>query len=882
MGNEKSFAFFVCVEYREEYDLIKANLDELFCPAGYKVFIIWVKADVYNSSTYNNVMQKNNSKYKIYIHAGVQIVNGNFLHDILNVFSDDNIAMLGFWGTLEKPVSGNWHNAKDKIGKAWTAEDGNIVEKAFGDFQKTIDVRWLDCSCFATQYDLQWQEDFTTSYFSVFSHCEDFAVAGKKVVVPYQKEAWCYYDNLNEPVIDNNELTKYIGMYAPYLMQAHEKCPMNNLLFFCGRNVEIHEEWRFYASEGISIGNNVSIQKGAWFLLPYNNYNGEPRIVISDGCDLGYRLCISSSNKVILEEYVLIAANVHITDHNHNYDLVGIPIRYQGISSFSNVVVIGRGSWIANNVVIAGNVKIGKGCAIGANSVVTSDIPSYCVAAGSPARVVKAFDCKEKRWVKIKSEADLQSVLASRPSRDDVDKRPILDMHIFERKNIIKLFLREENDELALREIASLAVFLFEYNQSCSDDFLENTLLEIGNRLGLPACERQISDIRSLKNCKVLFYDGFGLDTRGLAQIYLEALVELGCHVVYVTKMVAKNKIPTLLGVLQRGNAEVIYIPQTGYIETTQILNNIINKSKPEVGFLYIEPYDLPGIMAFNNATGKFKRYLINLTDHAFWLGTNAFDYCLEFRNYGASLSEEYRKIPCDKLIMQPYYPPINTKFTFEGYPFEKKEDDFIIFSGGSLYKTIDRENTYYKLVDWVLQRFSHVKFWYAGNGSCAGLDWLLHKWPGRVFHTPERRDLFYIMKNIDLYLNTYPAAGGLMSQFSILAGKVPLTLCREGNLGGLLIDEENLGIVYSDIKQLKKEMIRLIGDAGYRRKKERMLSNAVIGKDCFTENLGNIIIKNSSKFKREAYDIKYNRNLTEQQWYERFILSHQDLLQDF
>ena len=66
--------------------------------------------------------------------------------------------------------------------------------------------------------------------------------------------------------------------------------------------------------------------------------------------------------------------------------------------------------------------------------------------------------------------------------------------------------MREENDELALREIASLAVFLFEYNQSCSDDFLENTLLEIGNRLGLPACERQISDIRSLKNCKVLFF----------------------------------------------------------------------------------------------------------------------------------------------------------------------------------------------------------------------------------------------------------------------------------------------------------------------------------------------------------------------------------------
>lgn len=882
MGNEKSFAVFVCAEHREEYDFIKANLDEMFCPAGYQVFIIWVKADVYNSSVYNNIMQKNNSKYKIYIHSGVQIVNANFLNDILEVFSDDKVAMLGFWGTLEKPISTNWHAAKDKVGKAWIAEDGNIVEKAFFDFQKTMEVRWLDCGCFATQYDLQWQENFSTSHFSVLSHCEDFARDGKSVVVPYQKEAWCYYDNLYEPVIDDSERIKYLGMYAPYLLQEHEKSPVNNLLFFCGRNVDIHEDWRFIGAEGISIGNNTSIQKGAYFLVPYDNYNGMPRIVIGDGCDLGDRLCISASNKVILEENVLIAANVHITDHDHNYDLVGIPIRHQGISSFSNEVVIGRDSWIANNVVISGNVKIGKGCVIGANSVVTSDVPSYCVAAGSPARVVKAFDCREKRWIEIKSEAELEKVLASRPSREDVDKRPIIDMHIVKRKNIIKLCLRESNDELALREIASLALFLYDYNQACADDFLEDTLLDIGNRIGLTTCERTISDISSLANCKVLFYDGFGLDTRGLAQIYLEALVDLGCYVVYVTETTAQNKIPTLLGVLQKGNAEIIYMPQNGYIVDTQLLNHIINRSKPEVGFLYTTPWDVPGIMAFNNAAGKFKRYLINLTDHAFWLGKNAFDYCLEFRTYGACLSEEYRHIPCDKLIMQPYYPPINTKFTFEGYPFEKKEDDFIIFSGGALYKTIDRENTYYKLVDWVLQRFSHVKFWYAGNGSCAGLDWLLNKWPERVFHTPERRDLFYIMKNIDLYLNTYPAWGGLMSQFSIVAGKVPLTLCREGNLGGLLIDEENLGIVYSDIKQFKKEMIRLISDAGYRRKKERMVSHAVISQDCFTENLGNIITKNISQFKQGAYDIEYNRNLTEQQWYERFILSHQDLLQDF
>lgn len=47
------------------------------------------------------------------------------------------------------------------------------------------------------------------------------------------------------------------------------------------------------------------------------------------------------------------------------------------------------GSYIGINVVIVGNVKIGKHCVIGANSVVTKDVPDYCVAVGSPAKVIK-------------------------------------------------------------------------------------------------------------------------------------------------------------------------------------------------------------------------------------------------------------------------------------------------------------------------------------------------------------------------------------------------------------------------------------------------------------------------------------------------------------
>nr|WP_274603889.1 glycosyltransferase [Clostridium beijerinckii] len=73
----------------------------------------------------------------------------------------------------------------------------------------------------------------------------------------------------------------------------------------------------------------------------------------------------------------------------------------QGVTSFTNEVVIGAGSWIANGCVIVGNVKIGRGCVIGANSVVLDDIPDYCVAAGNPAKVKKYFDKISGKWVKV-------------------------------------------------------------------------------------------------------------------------------------------------------------------------------------------------------------------------------------------------------------------------------------------------------------------------------------------------------------------------------------------------------------------------------------------------------------------------------------------------
>ena len=73
----------------------------------------------------------------------------------------------------------------------------------------------------------------------------------------------------------------------------------------------------------------------------------------------------------------------------------------QGIVQRGQKVSIGDGSYRGINSVIVGDVHIGKHCIVGAKSVVTNNIPDYCVAVGSPARIIKKYDFKRNKWMKV-------------------------------------------------------------------------------------------------------------------------------------------------------------------------------------------------------------------------------------------------------------------------------------------------------------------------------------------------------------------------------------------------------------------------------------------------------------------------------------------------
>lgn len=144
---------------------------------------------------------------------------------------------------------------------------------------------------------------------------------------------------------------------------------------------------RLAGEQAIAIGSDVFIGGDSW--LQTHNAVGVA-LEIGDGTSIAGHCVLSAARSVRLGRKVLFARGVYVADHMHAYDDPQRPVLEQGITRVEPVE-IGDGAWLGENVVVGPGVTIGRGAVIGANAVVLDDVPSYAVAVGSPARVVRLF-----------------------------------------------------------------------------------------------------------------------------------------------------------------------------------------------------------------------------------------------------------------------------------------------------------------------------------------------------------------------------------------------------------------------------------------------------------------------------------------------------------
>lgn len=138
--------------------------------------------------------------------------------------------------------------------------------------------------------------------------------------------------------------------------------------------------------ENTMIGPHVALSAG---MAPGQECLSQPVVRIGDRCLIGRGSGIVGHFSIDIGDDVWTGHHVYITDQNHGYDNVDIPISRQSMPE--KPVRIGSGSWLGHGTVVLPGADIGEHVVIGANSVVTGSIPSFSVAVGAPARVVKSM-----------------------------------------------------------------------------------------------------------------------------------------------------------------------------------------------------------------------------------------------------------------------------------------------------------------------------------------------------------------------------------------------------------------------------------------------------------------------------------------------------------
>jgi len=158
----------------------------------------------------------------------------------------------------------------------------------------------------------------------------------------------------------------------------------------------IFGEGRIAIGRGSTIGPLASISAG---MPSQADAEGEPIITIGDRCTLGKGIGIVGHERIEIGSDIWTGHYVYITDQNHGYEDVTLPI---GVQMWKNEPVsIGDGSWLGHGAIVLPGSRVGKHVVIAAGAVVAGlHVPDNCVVAGVPARVVRKYVAGEG-WVTV-------------------------------------------------------------------------------------------------------------------------------------------------------------------------------------------------------------------------------------------------------------------------------------------------------------------------------------------------------------------------------------------------------------------------------------------------------------------------------------------------
>jgi acetyltransferase-like isoleucine patch superfamily enzyme len=167
----------------------------------------------------------------------------------------------------------------------------------------------------------------------------------------------------------------------------------------CFPSQTIVNERSIHIGAGTTIAPDVALSAG-WG--PGHPNLPDRIVIIGDRSLIGRGSSVIGHKSIEIGNDVWTGHHVHITDMNHGYEDVTKPISVQNQPEAP--VSIGDGSWLGHGTIVLPGARIGRHVVIGANSVVTGEIPDYSVAVGVPARVI-SHHVEGEGWVPVRSDA---------------------------------------------------------------------------------------------------------------------------------------------------------------------------------------------------------------------------------------------------------------------------------------------------------------------------------------------------------------------------------------------------------------------------------------------------------------------------------------------
>jgi acetyltransferase-like isoleucine patch superfamily enzyme len=179
---------------------------------------------------------------------------------------------------------------------------------------------------------------------------------------------------------------------------------LSKKFYHFGKNTLVKPLLNSSHEEFISIGDNVEI--GMFSRITVSTKFGghkckstnKIRLKIGNNVDIGNNTFISANNNITIGNHVIMSAYVFISDHDHGIKDINHNLHHQAITN-GGYVNIKDNVFLGTKCSVLKNVTIGEHSSIGANSVITHDIPAYSIAAGNPARVIAHYDFKTSKWI---------------------------------------------------------------------------------------------------------------------------------------------------------------------------------------------------------------------------------------------------------------------------------------------------------------------------------------------------------------------------------------------------------------------------------------------------------------------------------------------------